>query len=63
MKRRKWDSRTKAKIVVEGLGGRPVAELCNAWQISWGYMPRPGTVVPSGWHSVYGKVDRNAEGE
>ena len=34
MKRRKWDSRTKAKIVIEGLGGRPVAELCNAWQIS-----------------------------
>ena len=33
MKRRKWDSRTKAKIVVEGLGDRPVAELCNAWQI------------------------------
>ncbi len=34
MKRRKWDGRTKAKIVVEGLGGRPVAELCNAWQIN-----------------------------
>ncbi len=34
MRRRKWDSRTKAKIVIEGLGGRPVAELCNAWQIS-----------------------------
>ena len=28
MKRRKWDGRTKAKIVVEGLGGQLVAELC-----------------------------------
>ncbi len=34
MPRRKWDSQTKAKVVLEGLGGRPAAELCNAWQIS-----------------------------
>ena len=34
MTRRKWDSQTKAKVVLEGLGGRPVAELCNAWGIS-----------------------------
>ena len=48
MKRRKWDGRTKAKIVVEGLGGRPVAELCNAWQINqtqyykWRDASKPG---------------------
>jgi transposase-like protein len=34
MKRRTWDSKTKAKIVLEGLGGRPVAELCNAYEVS-----------------------------
>lgn len=34
MKRRQWDGRTKAKIVLEGLGGRPLAEVCNAYQIS-----------------------------
>ena len=34
MERRQWDGRTKAKIVLEGLGGRPLAEVCNAYQIS-----------------------------
>ena len=34
MKRRKWDSKTKAKIVLEGLSGLSVSELCNKYQIS-----------------------------
>ena len=34
MRRRQWDGRTKAKIVLEGLGGRPLAEVCNEHQIS-----------------------------
>ena len=34
MHRRKWDADTKAKIVIQGLQGRPVAELCNEYQIS-----------------------------
>ena len=34
MKRRQWDARTKAKIVLEGLSGRSVAELCSEYQIS-----------------------------
>ena len=34
MKRRQWDAKTKTKIVIEGLQGKPVAELCNAYQIS-----------------------------
>ncbi len=34
MKRRKWDSKTKAKIVLEGLSGKPVSEICNEYQIS-----------------------------
>lgn len=33
MKRRQWDGRAKAKVVLEGLGGRPLAELCNEYQI------------------------------
>jgi transposase-like protein len=33
MKRRLWDSRTKVKIVLEGLSGRAVADLCNEHQI------------------------------
>lgn len=34
MKRRQWKAETKAMIVLEGLKGRPVAELCTAHQIS-----------------------------
>ncbi len=33
MKRRRWDSKTKTKIVLEGLSGRPVSEICNAYGI------------------------------
>ncbi len=34
MQRRKWDAKTKAMIVLEGLKGKPVAELCTEHQIS-----------------------------
>jgi transposase-like protein len=34
MKKRRWDSKTKAKIVLEGLSGKPVSEICNQYQIS-----------------------------
>jgi transposase-like protein len=34
MKRRKWDSKTKARIVLEGLSGRSVSELCSEYEIS-----------------------------
>jgi transposase-like protein len=34
MKRRKWDSKTKARIVLEGLKGRPISEICSEYQIS-----------------------------
>jgi putative transposase len=34
MQRRKWDGNTKAMIVLEGLKGKSVAELCHEHQIS-----------------------------
>jgi transposase-like protein len=34
MHRRQWNPKTKAMIVLEGLKGKPVAELCNEHQIS-----------------------------
>ena len=34
MKRRKWDPKIKAMIVIEGLRGKPIAELCIEHQIS-----------------------------
>jgi transposase-like protein len=34
MHRRTWDAKTQAMIVLEGLKGKPVAELCAAHRIS-----------------------------
>lgn len=34
MKRRKWDPKTKAMIVIQGLKGKPIAEICLEHQIS-----------------------------
>jgi transposase-like protein len=34
MHKRKWDAKTKAMIVVEGLKGKPVAEICTEHQIN-----------------------------
>lgn len=33
MKRRTWDAKTKARIVMEGLKGRPVSDLCAEFQV------------------------------
>ncbi len=37
MKRRKWDAKTKATVVLEGLKGKPVAAMCQDYQISQGH--------------------------
>ena len=34
MQRRKWDARTKALIVLQGLKGTPVSTLCTEHQLS-----------------------------
>jgi transposase-like protein len=34
MKRRSWTPELKAKIVLEGLSGRPLAEICTQYEIS-----------------------------
>ncbi len=34
MHRRKWDAKSKALIVIEGLKGKPVVEICTEHQIS-----------------------------
>jgi transposase-like protein len=34
MKRRTWDAKTKALIILEGLKGKPVAEICTEHQIT-----------------------------
>jgi transposase-like protein len=34
MSRRKWDAKTKAMIMLQGLKGKPVADICTEHQIS-----------------------------
>ena len=34
MPRRKWDPQTKATIVLQGLKGRPIADICTEHQVS-----------------------------
>lgn len=34
MRRRKWDAKTKVTIVLEGLKGKPVATICQDYQVS-----------------------------
>ncbi len=34
MKKRQWNANTNTRMVIEGLQGEPVAELCHAYQIS-----------------------------
>jgi transposase-like protein len=34
MKQKKWDSKIKAKVVIDGLKGKPIAKICNEYQIS-----------------------------
>jgi hypothetical protein len=34
MHNRTWDAKTKALSVIEGLKGKPVADICNEHQIS-----------------------------
>jgi transposase-like protein len=34
MKRRRWDAKTNARIVLEGLQGKSVSELCHEHQIN-----------------------------
>jgi transposase len=34
MHKRKWDAKTTAMLVIEGLQGKPVAEICPEHQIS-----------------------------
>lgn len=44
MKRRIWDSKTKTKIVLEGLSGRPVSEICNEYGIHQNQYYTPGGI-------------------
>jgi len=63
MKRRRWDEKTKAQIVIEGLRGRPVGELCNQYQIGQTqyYKWRDQFLANAGRVFQVEKVDQRAE--
>jgi len=39
MKNRKWDAKTKVMVVLQGLKGKPVVEICQEHQICSYYSP------------------------
>ena len=58
MKRRQCDSRTKAKIVLEGLSGKPVSEICSQHQISQNqYYQWRDKFLEESYRAFEGKVD------
>jgi transposase-like protein len=63
MKRRKWDDKLKAKVVIEGLKGRSVAEICTEYQIGQNqyYRWRDQFLANATRAFAAGKIDSNAE--
>ena len=52
MKRRQWDSKSKARIVLEGLRGRSVDTLCDEYRISAGtYYRWRDTLLDGAWRA------------
>jgi transposase-like protein len=60
MKNRKWDAKTKALIVMEGIKGKPVNEICAEHQLSQSQYYRWRDEFLSNIHQVFdgaGKKD------
>lgn len=51
MRRRIWDSKTKTKIVLEGLSGRAVSEICDELGRSISHY-LTGSLVNSSAHAI-----------
>ena len=59
MKRREWDPKTKAQIVLQGLKGTPVSELCNEHRISQTqYYQWRDQFLAAGAERLQGKAER-----
>ena len=61
MKRRKWDSKTKALIVLQGLKGKPVAEICLEHQISQTQYYQWRDQLLANAHQVFTENERKEE--
>lgn len=58
MKRRKWDPKTKAMIIVEGLKGKQVSEICIEHQISQAQYYQWRDQFLSNMYQVFASDDR-----
>jgi transposase-like protein len=61
MKNRKWDARTKAIIVMEGIKGKPVNEICNEHQLSQSQYYRWRDEFFANIHQVFNSNTKNDE--
>ena len=59
MERRKWDPKTKAMIVLEGLRGKQVSEICIEHQISQAQYYQWRDQFLSNMHQVFADESRN----
>ena len=58
MRIRKWDSKTKAMIVLEGLKGKQVSEICIEYQISQAQYYQWRDQFLTNMHQVFSSDDR-----
>lgn len=62
MKRSQWDSKSKARIVLEGLRGRSVETLCDEYRISAGtYYRWRDTFLDGAWRAFERTISERRE--
>lgn len=61
MKRRKWDPKTKVMIVLQGLKGKPVGEICLEHQISQTQYHQWRDQFLANAHQVFADTEKKSE--
>ena len=61
MKNRQWDAKTKALIVMEGIKGKPVSEICAEHQLSQSQYYRWRDEFLANIHQVFGNNAKQDE--
>ncbi len=61
MKRRQWDSKTKVRIVLDGLSGRSVSEICSEYGIGQTQYYRWRDQFLSGAHRAFDSDKNGSE--
>jgi transposase-like protein len=61
MSNRKWDTKTKAMVVMAGIRGKPVSEICNEYKIPQSMYYRWRDEFLSNMHQIFNYSDREKE--